>query len=289
MSTYPTQPGQPSNYSYAPPPTNGLGIAGFVVSLSGLVVCFGLICPIGLLLSLIALFNTPRGFAIAGTIIGLIGSIFGVLAVLLVAGVIGSAGTFFSNFNVQSQTSMQMDFASYDIDNHFMNNNDTLPDEPTGNAMISSYVDEWNNNLKYKPTQGSTTDYTIISAGPDGVFGNADDLSQPYSAYNWNTTAPQQTPIDEIGDAEIDNAFNFAAKRIVDAFPVGSEMPTQKQVEQGAGTVVDAWNTPMRYSPTDNPPWYHLKSAGPDQQWNTNDDIQRTFYFEPTGDTDGPL
>ena len=55
MSSYPTQPGQPQTYFYQPPPTNALGVAGFVVSLSGMIVCLGLIiCPIGMVLSLIA-------------------------------------------------------------------------------------------------------------------------------------------------------------------------------------------------------------------------------------------
>src|ERR1043165_9168202 len=54
--------------------TNGLGIAGFVVSLVG-IFTLGLLCPIGLLLSFIALFRAPRGFAIAGLIIGLLGSL----------------------------------------------------------------------------------------------------------------------------------------------------------------------------------------------------------------------
>lgn len=287
MSTYPTQPGQSPNYEYVPPPSNGLGVAGFVVSLSGLVVCFGLICPLGLLLSLIALVNPPRGFAVAGAIIGFIGSILGVMAVLVFSGVIGN-GMFFNPF-YQSMTSLTIDSASYDIDTHFANNNDTLPDEPTGNTLISSYVDEWNNNLEYQPTQGSTTDYTITSAGPDGVMGNGDDITQYYTAYNWNTYSNQQTTIDDIDDSDIDNAFNFAAKKIVDAFPPGTSLPTAQQVEQRAGTLVDAWNTPMQYIPGDNPPWYELKSAGPDRQWNTSDDIKYPFYFEASGDTDGPL
>lgn len=287
MSTYPTQPGQPPKYAYETPPTNGLGIAGFVVSLSGLIVCFGLICPIGLLLSVIALVNPPRGFAIAGAIIGFIGSILGVMAVLVFTNVIGN-GTFLNAF-YPSATSMTIYSASVDIDNHYMSNNNTLPDEPTGNTIINGYVDEWNNNLQYKPMQGSTTDYTITSAGPDGIFGNGDDDTQYFTAYNWNATTQAQIQTDEIEDPEIDNAFNLAAKNVVDAFPPGTALPTPEQVHQRAGSLVDAWNTPMQYSPTDNPPWYHLKSAGPDQQWNTSDDINRTFYFEPTGDTDGPL
>jgi molecular chaperone DnaK len=57
----------------APPPTNGLGIAGFVCSLVGLC-AGGLLSPVGLILSLVALGREPRGFAIAGVILGALGS-----------------------------------------------------------------------------------------------------------------------------------------------------------------------------------------------------------------------
>ncbi|MGB1123779.1 MAG: DUF4190 domain-containing protein [Phycisphaeraceae bacterium] len=288
MSTYPTQPGPPATYVYTPPPTNGLGVAGFVVSLSGMVVCLGLTCPIGLLISLIALAKEPRGYAVAGSILGLLGSILGALTILVATGVIGS-GLFSNAFYLQSQTSMYIDNASYEIDNHFINNNDTLPDEPTGNSLISTHTDEWNNNLKYEPTQGSTTDYTITSPGPDGVFATSDDLTQYYTAYNWNTPTQQHSSIDEIDETDIDAAFDLAAKKIVESFPPGTDLPTQDLVLEKTGPLSDVWKNGMRYSPTENPPYYQLKSAGPDGQWDTNDDLTRSFYFAPTGETDGPL
>ena len=47
------------------PETNGLGLAGFIVSLVG--ICSGgVLSPIGLVLSIVGLFREPRGFAIAG-------------------------------------------------------------------------------------------------------------------------------------------------------------------------------------------------------------------------------
>jgi Na+-driven multidrug efflux pump len=73
MSQDPYQPSQQYG-NVQPAPSNGLGIAGFVVSLVGLIPC-GLLCPLGALLSLIAVFRQPRGFAIAGLIIGTLGSI----------------------------------------------------------------------------------------------------------------------------------------------------------------------------------------------------------------------
>lgn len=50
--------------------TNGLGIAGFVLSLLGLFIPFVTIG--GLIFSFLGLFWSPRGFAIAGTIISLV-------------------------------------------------------------------------------------------------------------------------------------------------------------------------------------------------------------------------
>lgn len=70
-------------------PSNGLGTAGFVISLVGLLTC-GLICPLGLLFSFFGLFKPPRGLAIAGTVIGLLGSLWMIFfGFALVAGLLG--------------------------------------------------------------------------------------------------------------------------------------------------------------------------------------------------------
>src|SRR5688572_25362426 len=69
-------PGQPQGFvPQQASPQNGLGIAGFITSLVGWISC-GVLSPIGLILSLIALGKQPRGFAIAGAIIGALGSLF---------------------------------------------------------------------------------------------------------------------------------------------------------------------------------------------------------------------
>jgi hypothetical protein len=64
--------------------SNTLGLAGFVTSLVGFVVTGGILCPIGLILSLVALRRAPRGFAIAGVVIGVVGSCGGCFFALLV-------------------------------------------------------------------------------------------------------------------------------------------------------------------------------------------------------------
>ena len=73
------------------PETNGLAIAGFVCSLLG-ITTLGLLSPIGLVLSLAAMFRPPRGLAIAGFILGLFGSIMFVFILLLVLVVIIALG-----------------------------------------------------------------------------------------------------------------------------------------------------------------------------------------------------
>lgn len=66
--------------------TNGIGIAGFIISLIGLFVSwipfFGwCIWLVGLILSFIGLFKAPRGLAIAGMVISFIGIIILILFV----------------------------------------------------------------------------------------------------------------------------------------------------------------------------------------------------------------
>lgn len=76
-------------------PSNGLGVAGFVLSLVGFLSC-GLLSPLALLLSFIALFKPPRGLAIAGFVLGLVGSWWVFLGggLVMVLGLIGlSAAT----------------------------------------------------------------------------------------------------------------------------------------------------------------------------------------------------
>ncbi len=72
----------------AGPQSNQLGLAGFIVSLVGFVACAGILCPIGLVMSAIALRREPKGFAMAGVIIGLVGS-FGMIVFFLVLGGLG--------------------------------------------------------------------------------------------------------------------------------------------------------------------------------------------------------
>lgn len=287
MSSYtPVQPGSPIP-AYQPPPTNGLGVAGFVVSLSGLVVCAGLPCPLGLVMSAIALRKEPRGFAIAGVITGLIGTLLAVTILLMASGVVGTGWPMLNMFGPQQTTSSTMWTASNDIDAYFTNHNDTLPDEATGTALIAHYTDAYGNTMKYRPTQGSTDWYELVSAGEDGVFGNGDDYIEPMQAYNWNASTGfdaaeehQEGP----DEAQISYSFDQAATTLGQAFSPteGGDLPTEDQAKAALANTTDAWGRAFRYAPT-NPPYYQLQSAGADGVWHNEDDHIKSYYFEPTG------
>lgn len=76
--------------------TNGLGVAGFVMALLGLLLCWipilgWIIWLLGLLFSLIGLFKSPRGLAIAGMIISLITFVILVAFIGLIIGAMAMA------------------------------------------------------------------------------------------------------------------------------------------------------------------------------------------------------
>lgn len=89
-----SQPVQPTQTIYiqqpAPPKqSNGLGTAGFVLALLGLIFCWvpfvdGILWLLGFIFSFIAVFRAPRGLAIAGLVLSFVAA-FIMLAILGIA------------------------------------------------------------------------------------------------------------------------------------------------------------------------------------------------------------
>jgi hypothetical protein len=87
------------------PPSNGLGVAGFVISLLSILLC-GLTSPIGLLVSLVALAWRPRGLAAAGVILGGVGSLWlFAFGLTILAGILGLGAA----ANVATEAERQME------------------------------------------------------------------------------------------------------------------------------------------------------------------------------------
>jgi hypothetical protein len=144
-----------------------------VIAIVGIVSC-GLLSPIGLLLSLIALIWPPRGFAIAGATVGLLGSIWFIVAglamVLAFAG-FGAMATIAVDM-VETQTAVE--HAATRIE-EFQAEHGALPTNDEGQALIDGLRDGWDHGLRYV-LAGET--YRVVSSGPDGSFDTGDDLDQ---------------------------------------------------------------------------------------------------------------
>ena len=166
---------------YLPAPTrsNGLGVAGFVLSLVGLISC-GILSPIGLVLSFVALFKRPRGLAIAGVIIGLVGSICGLLSLILgffsmVLGAVG-IGAGVAAAAPYIETEVRMAHVAEVVASH-KNADGTVPSDLSALTELQAEdrTDHWGHMFRVVVTGPGK--FEVISDGPDGIAGTGDDIT----------------------------------------------------------------------------------------------------------------
>lgn len=175
-STQPVQPG-----------TNSLGVAGFVISIVGLCVG-GLLSPVGLVLSLVALGKQPRGFAVAGVIIGAIGSCGIIIAIIalpvalaLAFGIAAAVGLT-ALAGPQAESYVEMFVIATNVEEHAQQSAGTLPAtiaEGAPKLNASQITDPWNHPYQYELTQNGQA-FRLYSMGPDGVAKTPDDVR-----YTW--------------------------------------------------------------------------------------------------------
>lgn len=171
--------------------TNGLGIAGFVVSLVGLCGSAGILSPIGLIISLVALGKQPRGFAVAGTVLGAVGSCGLILAIVFIPVVVlamAALGLTAAAIGVASiagpelEAKVEMFVISTNIEERIHGSGGTLPatlDEVVSSLKKEQVTDPWGQKYFYEVTQNGSA-YRLFSAGPDKTPGTADDVR-----YEW--------------------------------------------------------------------------------------------------------
>lgn len=172
----PTPPVAPPMATARPaePGSNGLGLAGFIISLVGLVLTAGILCPIGLILSVIAMWRRPRGFAIAGAVLGLVGSCGTCLVAipLLASGILLAAVALVASGGVPAINTldhmMQVDRAITE----YVQVHRTLPDSLTDlNLPADLLEDGWGTPLQYSVTRDQGHErWTLQSAGPNKQF-----------------------------------------------------------------------------------------------------------------------
>ena len=155
MST-PQQP-QPNPYGgkpvvLPPPKENGLGIAGFIVSAIGIVTC-GVLSIFGVILSAIALKKEPKGMAIAGLILGLIGLVELVgFGFAMFAGFRGVQQ--FSQIIQQSVAEAQLESNANEI-GEVWEESGSVPSQEEGDELVANSFDAWGNSVQYE-TDGSS-------------------------------------------------------------------------------------------------------------------------------------
>lgn len=182
---------------------NGLGIAGFICSLLGLIAC-GLLSPVGLILSLFGLRREPRGLAITGVVLGALGVcgwvigivVFGsMIAVALAA--VGLGGVAMALGGAKIESGLEMANIAREIE---------LYEQRTGQLPASldllpmsepeALIDPWGRRYEFTLGEDGVT-YTLFSAGPDGMPGTADDV-KPWSGSDaaeiWGQSQPAPAP-----------------------------------------------------------------------------------------------
>lgn len=198
-----------------PPPRpvkdgNTPGLVGFILSLLGLVSC-GLLAPIGLIVSLFGLGKEPKGFAIAGVVLGAVGSCGGILSWILflpvmlgVLAAIGMGGVFFAMAGGQIEAQIEMDMidqaiVAYEEERGALplSLDDIAPDLPSSEFL----TDHWGNRYVYTINEDGQT-YTLQSKGPDGQLGTADDIDFTRNGMTFSVPTDTETDEPATGNAE---------------------------------------------------------------------------------------
>lgn len=183
--------------------TNPVGLAGFIVSLVSLVGCGGLLSPVGLILSLVGVFRQPRSFAIAGVVLGIIGSGMFVLVVAaigvgVVAGVL--AMVFGASFIGQT---LETGFDANEVREAIVAHERSRGELPASLDDLSALdeeavVDLWDTPYHLAIDPDART-MTLTSLGKDQTLGTGDDISVTLPIVAIDGDAPLLAPE---GDAD---------------------------------------------------------------------------------------
>lgn len=167
--------------------SNGVGLAGFICSMVGLVSC-GVLSPVGAILSFIGMFRAPRGFAIAGFVIGLAGSVW-VFVMIFVIGVASVAAALGWKELKATGDMVAIEGAV----SRYVDTNGALPGTlgALPQAAKLPLSDPWGHPYRFVPDDVGKG-YTLSSDGPDGKAGTADDVNA-YSAHvEYNVDTPKK-------------------------------------------------------------------------------------------------
>lgn len=153
-----------------PEPSNGMGVAGFIISLVSLVIC-GIPAIVGLIVSLLALRKEPRGFAVAGAIISFVALIEMVFVGMMMYSTFKLVDEF--SGEIQNEISRQvMSRKAGDVADKWEEDG-AVPSYTEGQEMLDGSTDVFDNQILYE-TDGES--FSIRSIGEDGQPMTEDDI-----------------------------------------------------------------------------------------------------------------
>ncbi len=153
-------------------PRNTLGLVGFLFSLLGVLTC-GVLGPVAMLLSLLALFRRPRGFATAGAVIGLLSTLWLAAMGAAIVTAVTRLEPVVEQFTEELARIAVVAHATQEVQRYREEHGD-WPDEKTGQELVGRHVDAYGTPLRYTRVGEMVL---VISAGADREFATADDVS----------------------------------------------------------------------------------------------------------------
>jgi hypothetical protein len=184
-------------------PTNPLGIVGLCLALLGLPILAGLsalyllespliravpawqviVCgslsPLGLVISALSVFRVPKGAATAGVVLGMLGTLYLAGAGTLL---IADEMELFTPPAEREKRREERSIAAVErataIIKEYVATHGSAPNTEQGNRLIAGFVDGWGHSIHYlNEGEKDAKDFLVTSAGPDGEFGNGDDIT----------------------------------------------------------------------------------------------------------------
>jgi hypothetical protein len=247
--------------------SNTLGLVGFILAFC--------VSPIGLLLSLIGLTKSPRGFAIAGVIVGLIGT--AIWAVVGYGFYVAGTAAIQAKKSADALTAVQVALES---------SKTPAGEYPADLTGISGNTDAYGNAFDYERAP-DTKGYLLTSKGKDGQRATADDVSTMQGMPgDLNVILASFGAGGEFfggaGGGQAGQALQLASHMMLLTVALqneqnanGGKLPDalEKVAGMPASLLRDPWGTPYVYTLESDGKAYSLRSNGPDKVAGTQDDM----------------
>lgn len=244
--------------------SNTLGLVGFILAFC--------LSPIGLLLSLIGLTKSPRGFAIAGVIVGLIGTV--IWAVLGYVVYLGGVTILQAKKSADALTAVQTNIEGA---------KSAEGEYPADLTAIAANVDAFGNPFVYERS-ADKMGYLLTSKGKDGQAGTPDDVSSIQGASEMNIAFASVGAGGGIfggaGGGQAGQAMQLAMHMMLIQIAVTSQQEKSgslpESLDKTTGLVssllTDPWGSAFVYTRSSDGQSFELRSNGPDKTPGTADD-----------------